>query len=349
MAARRRSAAKSLMRHSFRLPAAQGAQSGTGARPLALFVLGFARSGTSALTRVLSLCGAALPARLLGPTASDPTGFWEPRVAIYINGTILRRHGSAGFDPTLRLQQEGAFDATEKAAYISKMQAFFATLPTAPLVVIKDPKITALSGMWIEAARQAGFDPVAVIAVRHPQEAAKSITAAARTSPEFGGALWLKYSLLAERDTRGLPRVFVEYANLMEDWRREIKRISAALLVDLDTRDEGAIEEFLAPDLRHHRHCGPVTGLFGTDWISATYDALSAAARDEPLDQSVLDRVFAEYQASEQGFRAAFKDFHRLHKLYRLVPISIVNLFLEGNAIARRRGKTWAPMARTRR
>ena len=145
MAARRRSAAKSLMRHSFRLPAAQGAQSGTGARPLALFVLGFARSGTSALTRVLSLCGAALPARLLGPTASDPTGFWEPRVAIYINGTILRRHGSAGFDPTLRLQQEGAFDATEKAAYISKMQGVFATLPTAPLVVIKDPKITALS------------------------------------------------------------------------------------------------------------------------------------------------------------------------------------------------------------
>jgi hypothetical protein len=38
-----------------------------------------------------------------------------------------------------------------------------------------------------------------------------------------------------------------------------------------------------------------------------------------------------------------FKDFHRLHKLYRLVPISIVNLFLEVNAIARRRrSKTWA-------
>jgi hypothetical protein len=35
-------------------------QSGTAARPVALFVLGFGRSGTSALTRVLSLCGAAL-------------------------------------------------------------------------------------------------------------------------------------------------------------------------------------------------------------------------------------------------------------------------------------------------
>ena len=154
--------------------------------------------------------------------------------------------------------------------------------------------------------------------------------------------MWLKYSLLAERDTRGLPRVFVEYANLMDDWRREVERISAALAVDLDSRDEGAIEEFLAPNLRHHRHCGPVTGLFGADWISAAYEALSAAARDEPLDQSALDRVFEEYRASEQGFWAAFKDFHRLNKLYRLIPISIVNLFLEGNAVARRRSETWA-------
>jgi hypothetical protein len=195
------------------------AGSGTSARPVALFVLGFARSGTSALTRVLSLCGATLPAKLLGATAHDPTGYWEPRVATQINGKILRRHGSAGFDPTLRLQEEGAFDAVEKAACIAKMRAFFTTLPAAPLVVVKDPKITALSGMWLEAACQAGFDPVAVIAVRHPDESVKSVTAAARTSPEFGGGLWLKYSLLAERNTRGLPRVFVEYANLMDDWR----------------------------------------------------------------------------------------------------------------------------------
>ena len=158
------------MRPSFRSATAQAVQSGTTARPVALFVLGFARSGTSALTRVLSLCGATLPHRLLGATARDPAGFWEPRAAIQINGAILRRHGSAGFDPTLRLQQEGAFDANERAACIAKMQAFLTTLPAAPLVVIKDPKITALSGMWLEAARQAGFDPMAVVAVRHPRK-----------------------------------------------------------------------------------------------------------------------------------------------------------------------------------
>ena len=173
------------------------AQTGTAGRPVALFVLGMARSGTSALTRVLSLCGATLPAGMLGASASDPTGFWEPRAAVYINEAILRRHGSAGFDLTLRLQEEGAFDAEENAACIAKIRAFLTTLPAAPLVVIKDPKITALSGMWFEAARMAGFNVMAVIAVRHPQEVTASFAAAVRASPEFSSALWLKYSLLA--------------------------------------------------------------------------------------------------------------------------------------------------------
>ena len=328
--------------HEVVLVTTPAAQSETAARPIALFVLGFARSGTSALTRVLSLCGATLPPRMLGATSRDPGGFWEPRPAVHLNGAILRRHGSAGFDPTLRLQEEDAFDAVEKAGCTAKIRAYLTTLPVAPLVVIKDPKITALSGMWFEAARQAGFDPAAVIAVRHPEEAGKSVTAAAGTSPEFGGALWLKYSLLAERTTRGLPRVFVEYTNLMDNWRHEIKRISASLAIDLAPRDEGAVDEFLAPALRHHRDCGPVTELFGADWISTAYEALSAAARDEPWDQPVLDRVFESYRASEQGFRTAFEDYHRLRKLYRLVPISILKLFIEANAIARRRSETWA-------
>ena len=276
--------------------------------------MGMGRSGTSALTRVLSLCGGTLPAGLVGANSGNPRGYWEPRKAILLNEAILRRHGSAVYDPSLRLQEEGAFDAEENAACIAEIRAFLTTLPAAPLVVIKDPRITVLSGVWFEAARLAGFDVAAVIAVRHPQEVIASVAALAPASPELSSALWLKYTLLAERHTRGLPRVFVEYANLLDDWRREVKRISAALAIDLNTRDEGAIEEFLTPDLRRQRHCGPVTEPFGTDWMSAVYEALRAAARDEPWDGSALDRVFEAYRASEHGFRTAFEDFHRFHK-----------------------------------
>ena len=231
------------------------------------------------------------------------------RPAALLNDAILRRHGTEWNDPSLRFQEEGAFDAEEKAACIAEIRAFLTTLPAGPLVLIKDGRITMLSGVWFEAARLAGFDIAAVIPVRHPQEAIASFAARNRASPELSGALWLKYNLLAERHTRGLPRVFVDYANLLDDWRREIKRISAALAIDLDSRDEGAIEKFLTPDLRHQRHCGPVTEPFGTDWISAVYEALRAATQDQPLEESALDRVFEAYRASEHGFRTVFEDY----------------------------------------
>lgn len=317
-------------------------RNGSGARPVALFVLGVPRSGTSAVTRVLSLCGATLPAGLSGADPRNPRGYWEPRASLHLNNTILRSHGSAVFDASFRLQEEGGLDEGQKAACIKKIGQFLSTLPSAPLVLIKDLQITLLSGLWFEAARQAGFDIAVVNMVRPPQEVIASGAADFLTLPELGSALWLKFNLLAERDTRDVPRVFVEYANLLDDWRREVKRISVALGIDLETRDEAAIEEFLTPDLHRQRQTGPVNETFGTDWISTVYETLHAAARDEPLDQSALDRVYADYRASEQGFRKVFENSVRLHKLNRFIRPSILKFRYEVVAMAHRRRGTWA-------
>ena len=81
---------------------------------------------------------------------------------------------------------------------------------------------------------------------------------------------------------------------------------------------------------------------FGTDWMSVVYEALGAAARDEPWDESALDRVFEAYRASEHGFRTAFEDSHRYLRLNRLMPPSLVKLALEVLAMAHRRRGTWA-------
>ena len=57
---------------------------------------------------------------------------------------------------------------------------------------------------------------------------------------------------------------------------------------------------------------GPVTEPFGTDWICTVYETLAAAARDEPWDESELDRVFEAYGASERGFRTGVRRFPSL-------------------------------------
>jgi hypothetical protein len=312
--------------------------------PVILFVLGSGRSGTSALTRVLSLCGAALPAAMSGADQGNPRGYWAPRATLHLNASILRRHNSSILDPRLRLQEEDAFDAEERAACIAKIREYLTTLPAAPVVIIKDPHITLLSSMWFEAAFEAGLDVAAIIPVRHPNEVIASWSSFIGATPELANALWLKYSLLAERCTRAVPRVFVEYNNLVADWRREVKRISTALAIDMETRDEEAIEEFLTPELLHQQDCGPVKEVPGTHWNSSVYEALHAGARDEPSDESVLDGVFEEYRTVSALFWTALEDFNERHQsvLHRLMRPSIARAIAEVKATAHRHSGTWA-------
>jgi hypothetical protein len=279
--------------------------------------------------------------------SENPRGFFEPRAVIHLNQAILHDRGSSGYDMALEPHDAGAFDVAQNGAWIAKVRDYLSGLAAAPVVVIKESKMTAVSRIWFEGARQAGFDVAAVIAVRHPHEVIGSLASRAerqnyvQSSPELTCAWWLKYSLLAERDTRDVPRVFIEYSNLLEDWSREVKRISNALAIDLDIEDVGAVDAFLTPGLRHHENRGPATEPFGADWVSTVYDTLAAAARDEPWDESALDRVYRAYGASERGFRQAFNDVRRYRNIDRLLPGFVAKLGLGALALAHRRKGTW--------
>ena len=64
-----------------------------------VMVLGMGRSGTSALTRVLSLCGASLPETLLTADQANSAGYWEPTEALDLNEQFLLRHSVTGSIP----------------------------------------------------------------------------------------------------------------------------------------------------------------------------------------------------------------------------------------------------------
>jgi hypothetical protein len=276
-----------------------------------IFVLGMGRSGTSVMTRILSLCGARLPEPLLGASDSNLTGHWEPIDAININNAFLSRHGASWYDPTLRLQGEIAFSMQEKEAYIEQIRAFIENSNAGSLLVIKEPRIAAVADFWFEASRRAWIAAKVIIPIRHPDQVAASLAARDGVSAELANILWLKYNFLAERSSRTLPRVFVEYGNFLSDWRKEIGRISERLAVDLSAADETAIGDFLDPNLHRQRSCGAPSDILGQAWTSDAYMAFSAAARDEPLNLQKIDTMFAAFVACERTFRRSLEDFSR--------------------------------------
>ncbi|HWS66624.1 MAG TPA: sulfotransferase [Steroidobacteraceae bacterium] len=274
-----------------------------------VFVNGMGRSGTSALARVLSLCGGELPQPLLSTDEGNPHGYWEPLAALNLNDEFLRAQGSSWYDPTLRVQQGRSIGFSQRAEFVGQISSFLDACPKAATVVIKEPRIAALLDYWCEAARHVGLNPKFVIPVRHPDAVCASLMARNGTSRELSSALWLKYNLLAERSTRNYSRVFVEYPNLLSDWKKEMIRISGALSIALVLSAESAVDAFLENGSQHQRHSGPTTEVFGEPWCSRVYAELSQAAMDRAPDTQVLDEVFTAFSLCSRSFEIAIDDF----------------------------------------
>lgn len=286
-----------------------------------ILIVGVGRSGSSALTRVLSLSGCTLPRSVSGATQTNPKGNWEPVEIWKLNHELMLRHDSEYTDPTMRLQ-EIVLHEREAQSYIGQIRNFLARCPRGPALLIKQPDITEVMELWLEAARLEGFAVSVIIPVRSPSEVYASLAAASdapgeTVSVELSNAFWLKRNLLAERHSRGLPRVVVEYSNLMADWRREIARIAAALSIDLQP-DETAIEGFLSRDLHRQKRPAPVDETFGYQWMTRAYSILSGAARDLPVCLATLDEIYQAYRLTERSFRIALDEFrHNLSLLDR--------------------------------
>ena len=80
-----------------------------------LLVLGMHRSGTSALARVLQLCGADIGTRLLGKSAGNEAGHWEDAFAVEVHERLLAAEGTR-WDEALGLPDDWAAGEAGRAA-----------------------------------------------------------------------------------------------------------------------------------------------------------------------------------------------------------------------------------------
>ena len=253
---------------------------------VALVVLGVYRSGTSALARVLNLCGAALPDNVIGARLDiNRKGFWETEAVVDLNARMLQRVGAGWNGIDVALPPSGP---VVDEFLVTAQEILQSEYDDEPLILIKDPRMCVLAPIWHRALRQSGYRPAYVVAVRDPREVAGSL---GRSLGPYGGmprdqalALWQSYTKAAEAFVDGTDAnvVFVHYDDLLDDWRRVVRTIAGQLDVALDSEAHAdEIDNFLDPSLRSQR----AERADGSTSIATLEDAAMAG-----LYRRILDR-----------------------------------------------------------
>ena len=260
-----------------------------------VFVLGMHRSGTSAVARVLNLLGVTLGGRLLPAAEDNPRGFWEHRDAVAVHERLLDGLGRTWDDP--RALPVGWLDGPQAAAARRELARFIEDeFSGCRLWGVKDPRLCRFLPLWRSLLDERGIAQRALVVARHPAEVAASLQARNGLDPLLGQWAWARYNVEAAAGSEGLQRHVLAYADLLDDWRGAMARAGDALGLALagDAAARDAVDGFLAPGERHHRHAStPEPALIADLWRALQQGDLPRLAGLE----AAIDAAFAGHPA----------------------------------------------------
>lgn len=267
----------------------------------ALVVLGMHRGGTSSLAGTLVHLGAAPPKTLMPATEHNVLGYFESTQIVDLNQAILKSGGSdwndwRAFNPRWK----------DSAAAQSFSESIRQTLEDefggAPLIMLKDPRVSRLAPFWFEQLKASGYTPHALLPVRNPLEVALSLRARDQLPLAHGLLTWLRHALDAEHASRATPRDVISWRTFLSDWRGTLETTGARLhLAWPRWSDFSAIEidGFLSDTLRHQRVDDPNWRARSDihEWVRRAYDALEELSRTPSSNSAMetLDQVRIEF------------------------------------------------------
>lgn len=257
-----------------------------------IIVLGMHRSGTSAVVRLLNLMGAYLgpPGSIKGANPENPKGFWENEDLVELNKGVLAAQRCLW-------DRLGEFDRTrlgdERLATLRRRALdFLIDLDRSRPWAVKDPRMCLLMPFW----RPMLEVPVCVLVNRNPVEVAASLRARSGMPVPVGVALWEFHVVEALRGTQDIPRMLVQYHDLLDDpvrtAQRLFERLCQAGVRGLNSPDEAEVRAFVDADLRRQR----ATTEQLEDFLTRPQLALARAL----ADGSALDAAYLPDQ-SETG------------------------------------------------
>jgi glycosyltransferase involved in cell wall biosynthesis len=283
--------------------------------PRALVVLGMHRSGTSILARVLHELGANALRSLLEPTDDNPDGYMESVEVVSLDNRLLEAAGLRWFDQAP--MPPGFFDRfAVRRLKRRALQILRDDLPSSDTFVLKDPRFCRLVPFWSAVLEAFGATPHWILVLRHPLEVVRSLAArdlrpetrqAAVVSESQACLLWLRYSLEAERQTRGAARTIVLFDDLLRDWRTALRRAEGTGIPFLGEPDPVAaqrVDALLSPTRPRSRQA-PTAPPGGVEpRVADAYETLRAHAHGEaPLAEGRLDDLLTSLDEGSAAYR----------------------------------------------
>ena len=222
-----------------------------------LLVVGVGRSGTSLMAGILGQFGFHIPQPEVQADETNPRGFGEPRWVVDFHTRLLRRRSVTVNDARpVAVDIAGGDSPAAQRQLTTWLGEQFAI---AGDLVIKDPRTVWFLPLWMRSAAELGCATSFVTMLRHPAEivtSARKYYGPGQSAASRAGA-WVSLILQTERATRGTPRAFVRYEDLLADWEAEIRRTGRLIgASDLAAVDRGAhpeIERFVDPTLHRNR------------------------------------------------------------------------------------------------
>jgi hypothetical protein len=279
----------------------------------AVLVLGMHRSGTSAVSGVISALGVAGPKTLASPNEWNPRGYFESPRIFAAHDELLTSVGSRWddwrrLDPQLLLAKTEQQRQTIKALLIEEFDG-------APLIFIKDPRICRFVPLVTSILAELNYRPVAVLMLRNPFEVAHSLYRREKFALSKSILLWLRHVFDAELHSRHMPRCFLSYEKLLIDWRRQMELIAEKTGIRWPDRSESTgfkIDEFLTAELRHERFSSgkisdhPEVVPLAHDTYEALMDIVAIGESRELLDR--LDHLRTKFNDACRTFEPMVAD-----------------------------------------
>lgn len=267
-------------------------------------VTGSGRSGTSSVAGTLKRLGLYIPQPEVETDERNPRGYYEPLWVAEFHkwllnpipvrtidsrpnaGKIAKKHVTPEVEQQLRDWLRGQLETREQQ------------------ILLKDTRAYWVYDLWQRMAEEFGAQLTSLTMLRHPAQVVRSRDTAylsdmdrhfRRQRETTNVAAWINSAFETERVTRGNPRAFVPYYDLIGDWRAAMARAGEQLgLTYNDTSGHHPVDDFIDAGL--NRSSPDWEGLEVTptlvDLADRSWEALNVLV-ETPDDQAAMQRVDA--------------------------------------------------------